>query len=212
MPRAEPLGERADARRGSSGTRHRAAITVRRDLQIGVAAGGVDVVMLEERRRRQHDVGHRRGLGHELLVDADEEIVARKAARAPRATPAPPPSDWCSAPASPSPAGRRRGRAGRRSAPGRCATGRGCGSSRSSTSRPSIRVRSSSRQSPPFDRARRRPRYCQAPVTAGRQAHREELRRAVARPREAVADPDIAALGAAVEPGEVDDLVFRKAR
>src|SRR3546814_20506844 len=29
-----------------------------RDLQMGVAAGGVDVVMLEEGGCRQHDVGH----------------------------------------------------------------------------------------------------------------------------------------------------------
>ena len=46
------------------------------DLQKGVAAGGVDVVVFEKRRRRQHDIGHRRGLGHELLVHADEQIVA----------------------------------------------------------------------------------------------------------------------------------------
>ena len=43
-----------------------------------MAAGGVDVVVLEKRRRRQHDIGHRRRLGHELLVDADEQIVARE--------------------------------------------------------------------------------------------------------------------------------------
>ena len=79
---AEPLGQRADddmvrARLGV-GLDHLA-----RDLEAGVAAGDVDVVVLEEGRRRQHDVGHRGGLGHELLVDAQEEILARHAVRAP---------------------------------------------------------------------------------------------------------------------------------
>ena len=56
---AEALGELADdvvvrARLGIGLAPPCAA-----DLQKGVAAGGVDVVMLEEGRRRQHDVGHR---------------------------------------------------------------------------------------------------------------------------------------------------------
>ena len=50
---------------------------------MGVAAGGVDIVMLEEGRGRQHDIGHLRRIGHELLMHADEEIVAREALRAP---------------------------------------------------------------------------------------------------------------------------------
>ena len=45
-----------------------------------MAAAAIDVVVLEEHRRRQHDVGHLRRLGHELLVHADEQVVARKAA------------------------------------------------------------------------------------------------------------------------------------
>ena len=44
-----------------------------------MAAAAIDVVVLEERRRRQHDVGHLRRLGHELLVHAGEQIVAGKA-------------------------------------------------------------------------------------------------------------------------------------
>src|SRR5438045_5821772 len=35
--------------------------------------------MLEKGRRRQYDIGHRRGLGQKLLVNADKEVVARKA-------------------------------------------------------------------------------------------------------------------------------------
>ena len=50
-----------------------------RDLDAGVAGRLVDVVVLEEHGRRQHDVGHLRGLGHELLVHADEQVVAREA-------------------------------------------------------------------------------------------------------------------------------------
>jgi hypothetical protein len=42
------------------------------------------VVVLEEHRRRQHDVGHLGRLGHELLVDHGEEALARKAFAGPR--------------------------------------------------------------------------------------------------------------------------------
>ena len=45
-----------------------------------VAAALIDVVVLHEHGRRQHQVGHPRGLGHELLVHADEQILAGKAA------------------------------------------------------------------------------------------------------------------------------------
>ena len=45
-----------------------------------MTAALIDVVVLEKHGRRQDDVGHDRGLGHELLVHADEQIVARKAA------------------------------------------------------------------------------------------------------------------------------------
>src|SRR6516165_9338143 len=40
----------------------------------------IDVVMLEEHGRRQHNVCHARGLGHKLLMYAREQIFARKAA------------------------------------------------------------------------------------------------------------------------------------
>ena len=40
------------------------------------------LAVLEEGRRRQHDVGVARGVGHHLLVDDREEVVAREPARA----------------------------------------------------------------------------------------------------------------------------------
>ena len=43
-----------------------------------VAAALVDVVMLEEHGGGQHDVGEFRRLGHELLVDAGEQVLARQ--------------------------------------------------------------------------------------------------------------------------------------
>jgi hypothetical protein len=43
-----------------------------------VAAALVEVVVLEEHGGGQHDVGHPRGLGHELLVHGDEQVVAGK--------------------------------------------------------------------------------------------------------------------------------------
>ena len=52
---------------------------LRPEDEILVAAAAIDVVVLEEGRRRQHDVGHLRRLGHELFVHADEQIVAGKA-------------------------------------------------------------------------------------------------------------------------------------
>ncbi len=48
-------------------------------LQIGVPAGLIDIVVFEERRRGQHDVGHPRGVGQELLVHANEQILAPEA-------------------------------------------------------------------------------------------------------------------------------------
>ena len=48
--------------------------------EVLVAAAAIDIVVLKKGGRRQHHVRHLRGLGHELLVDADEQIVARKAA------------------------------------------------------------------------------------------------------------------------------------
>ena len=45
-----------------------------------VAAGLVDVVVLQEHGGRQHHVGHPGGLGQKLLVHADEQVVAREPA------------------------------------------------------------------------------------------------------------------------------------
>ena len=50
-----------------------------RHLEVGMPARGVHVVVLEEGRRRQHDVGESRGLGHELLVYAGEKVFPREA-------------------------------------------------------------------------------------------------------------------------------------
>src|ERR1700693_4128027 len=66
MMRAEPPGEGTDhvvvrAALGI-GLHYRAA-----DLQIGVSAGGVEIVVFEKGRCRQNDIGHRCGLGQELL-------------------------------------------------------------------------------------------------------------------------------------------------
>ena len=111
----------------------RAAFGIRRQhrarlLQIGVGAGGVEIVVFEKGRRRQHDIRHRRGLGQKLLVDADKQIVARKALGARARIPVRRPSGWCFGSKVPRPAARRRDRSDRRSGSGRCATDRGCGS------------------------------------------------------------------------------------
>ena len=45
-----------------------------------MAAALIDVVVLEKHGRRQDHVGHAGGLGHELLVHAHEQVLARKAA------------------------------------------------------------------------------------------------------------------------------------
>ena len=72
-----------------------------RELQVLMRARGIDVVVLEEHRRGQHDVGVARGVGQELLVHAGEQILARKARAALFPDRARPPSDWCSGSASP---------------------------------------------------------------------------------------------------------------
>ena len=46
--------------------------------QVRVATALIDVVMLEEHGGGEHDVGEFRRLGHELLVDAGEEILPRQ--------------------------------------------------------------------------------------------------------------------------------------
>ena len=53
---------------------------LRADLDVAVPAGLVQIVVLHEHRCRQHDVGPARRLRHELLVRADEQVVAREAA------------------------------------------------------------------------------------------------------------------------------------
>ena len=42
------------------------------------AVAAAQLAVLEERGRRQHDVGELRGVGHHLLVDDDEQVVARE--------------------------------------------------------------------------------------------------------------------------------------
>ena len=41
-------------------------------------AAVIQIVMLHEHRRRQHDVGHRGSFGHELFVHRHKQILARK--------------------------------------------------------------------------------------------------------------------------------------
>ena len=50
------------------------------DLDRGVGRGLVDVVVLQEHGRRQHDVGHAGGVGQELLVHGREQVRPREAA------------------------------------------------------------------------------------------------------------------------------------
>ena len=45
-------------------------------LGVLMAAAVVEIVVLHEHRRGEHDVGHLRCLGHELLVHRDEQILA----------------------------------------------------------------------------------------------------------------------------------------
>ena len=53
---------------------------LRRELQVLVPPGGVKVIMFQEHGRRQDDIGVARGVGHELLVNASEQVIARKPA------------------------------------------------------------------------------------------------------------------------------------
>ena len=74
---AEPAGERAEdivVRAAFVGRIDR----LRRELEKLMRACGVDVVVLEEHRRGQNDIGKARGVGHELLVHADKQILARE--------------------------------------------------------------------------------------------------------------------------------------
>jgi len=48
------------------------------DRNVLVAAAVIEIVMLHEHRRRQHDIRHQGGLGHELLMHRHEQVLARK--------------------------------------------------------------------------------------------------------------------------------------
>ena len=61
--------------RGPSG----GSISFGPERDVLVAAAAIDVVMLQEHRGRQHDVGELCRIGHELLVHAGEEVVAQQA-------------------------------------------------------------------------------------------------------------------------------------
>ena len=76
---AEPLGQRADhvvVRSAFAGRLDQ----LRPEQDVLAAAGQIEVVVLDEHGGGQHDIGGARGVGHELLVHADEQIVAGKAA------------------------------------------------------------------------------------------------------------------------------------
>ena len=79
MSRAQPGGERVDHRVVRPAFPRRID-QLRPDLEVGVPAGLIEIVVLHEHRRRQHDVGPAGGFGHELFVGADEQVLAREAA------------------------------------------------------------------------------------------------------------------------------------
>ena len=49
---------------------------LRPEQNVLTAAGGIEVVVLDEHGGGQHHVGDFRRVGHELLVHADEQVVA----------------------------------------------------------------------------------------------------------------------------------------
>src|SRR5437764_8092738 len=49
------------------------------DLQKTERTRGVDVLIFFFKQKTEYDIGHRRCLGQKLLVNADKEVVARKA-------------------------------------------------------------------------------------------------------------------------------------
>src|SRR4029079_16306841 len=71
---ADALGQRADPLMI-------VAVFARRLDQLGamdeilMATAAVDIIVFKEGGRRQHHVRHERRLGHELLMDTDEQIV-----------------------------------------------------------------------------------------------------------------------------------------
>ena len=75
---ADALGQRADDLVvGAALARRLDQLGAQHDVL--VAAALVDVVVLQEHGGRQHHVGHLRGRRHELLVHADEQVLAREA-------------------------------------------------------------------------------------------------------------------------------------
>ncbi len=79
MSCADALGERRDhfVIRAAAGRR---VDRLGRKLEMLVTPRSVEVVVLEEHGRRQNDVGVARGVGHELLVHADEQVFAGETA------------------------------------------------------------------------------------------------------------------------------------
>ena len=208
VARAEAMGERA------YDVVVRAAFGMGRQdrtaqLQIGMAARRVEIVVFEKGRRRQHDVGHRRSLGHKLLVDADEQILAREALTNETRI------------------------GGDDHRVGVLDEQRGDGRPLAEIAGIAHQNRADARlvENPssgievvePLDqcavkrdqimvRQHRATAFVLPGAGHRRQAgHGEDLRRAVSRARKPVTKPDEAAPGAAVEPGEIDDFVFAQA-
>ena len=76
--RSDPLGDGADDLMVGAALARRLD-ELGPELDVLVAAAPIDVVVLHEHGRGQDDVGHQGRLGHELLVDADEQVLAGKA-------------------------------------------------------------------------------------------------------------------------------------
>ena len=72
---AESVGQRADDLVIGAALARRVD-EFRADLDEGMAARLIEVVVFQEHGCRENDVRPTRGLGHELLVRADEQIVA----------------------------------------------------------------------------------------------------------------------------------------
>ena len=75
---AEPLGQLLDDEMVGAHIVGRVD-ELRPEQDVALPAAAIDVVVFEEHRRRQDEIGHLRRVGHELFVDAGEEVVARKA-------------------------------------------------------------------------------------------------------------------------------------
>ena len=75
-PTAQPRGEHRENTSGFGARLGHRLDHRPHELQADRAVAPGDVVVLEERRRRQHDVGVARGVGEDLIEDDGEEIVA----------------------------------------------------------------------------------------------------------------------------------------